>query len=114
MTHHDQRTLGEIAAALSLVWAGTALADQPSPPGRQRTSSELDRYEETPAAVAPAGTREVVAQIGQAGSGIEWSLTYRRPTDVTQSHPRSGHPATTAGIVLVLCTNLTPPGGPGC
>lgn len=111
MTHHDQRTLGEIAAALSLVWAGTALADQPSPPGEHGTSAELDGYGETPAAVASPGSGEFVAQINRAGNEIEWSLTYRNLTDVTQSHIQFGRPATPGGIVLFLCTNLTPPAG---
>jgi hypothetical protein len=101
MTHHDQRILGEIAAALSLVWAGTALADQPSPLGQHCTSSELNGYEETPAAIASAGSGE---QIDQPGSAIEWSLTYRNPDDVTQSAIHSGRPAATGGIVLFLRT----------
>jgi len=111
MTHHDQCILGEIAAALSLVWAGTALADQPSPPGQHRTSSERNGYEETPAAISPAGGSEYVAQINQAGTAIEWSLTYRDLTDAAPSHTYFGRPATTGDIVLFLCTNLTPPAG---
>lgn len=111
MTHHDQCILGEIAAALSLVWAGTALADQPSPPGQHRTSSELNGYEETPAAISSAGSGEFVAQINRSGTAIEWSLTYRNLADVTRSHTYFGRPATTGGIALFLCTNLTPAAG---
>ena len=111
MTHRHHRILAGIAAALLLAWAITAFADQPFPLGQHRTSSTLNGYEETPAAIASAGSGEFVAQINQAGTAIDWSLTYRNLTDVTQSHIHFGRPATSGGIVLFLCTNGTPPAG---
>jgi hypothetical protein len=69
-------------------------------------------YEETPAAISTPASGEFKARIRANGTELEYELTYRdTESAVTQAHIHFGRPATSGGIVLFLCTNLTPPVG---
>jgi len=67
-------------------------------------------YNETPSTINSPGSADFKARISQDGTAIDYKLTYRNlSSTVLQSHIHFGRPALTGGIVLFLCTNLTPP-----
>ena len=79
---------------------------------RTRFDTNLIGYEETPSTINSPATGEFSLRISKDGASIDYTLTYRdMPTGVTQSHIHFGRPALSGGIVLFLCTNLTPPAG---
>ena len=79
---------------------------------RTKFDTNLVGYEETPSTLNSPASGEFALRISKDGSSIDYKLTYRdMPTSVTQSHIHFGRPALTGGIVLFLCTNLTPPTG---
>lgn len=67
-------------------------------------------YQETPSTINSPGSGDFKIKIHSDGSAIDYELTYRDlSSTVLQSHIHFGRPALTGGIVLFLCTNLTPP-----
>jgi hypothetical protein len=98
-----KRILFVAAALLTVVFAAVAADD-----GTLRV--HLVGYQETPVTINTTGTADFTANIHGDGTAIDYELTYRNlSSPVTQSHIHFGRPATSGGIVLFLCTNLTPP-----
>jgi hypothetical protein len=92
--------------ALLTVSAAPALADQDT------VTARLSGYQETPLTINSLASGEFNATIRDDGTAIDYALTYRDlASAVTQAHIHFGRPATSGGIVLFLCTNLTPPDG---
>jgi hypothetical protein len=74
--------------------------------------TQLRGYDETPSTLNTPASGEFQLTIRDDGTAIDYELTYRdTPTAVTQAHIHFGAPALSGGIVLFLCTNLTPPAG---
>jgi len=100
-----KRILFLAGALLTLVFTAVAADD-----GALRV--HLTGYEETTATINTTGSGEFRARISQDGTAIDYELTYQNLSSApTQSHIHFGRPALTGGIVLYLCTNLTPPTG---
>jgi hypothetical protein len=93
-----------VASVLSLVVANPASADT--------IRTKLTGYDETPLTLDTTGTGKFKARILSRGTIIDYELSYRDlESAVTQAHIHFGRPAIGGGIVLFLCTNLTPPAG---
>jgi hypothetical protein len=93
-----------ILAAALLIAAAAASAET--------VRTELSGYEETPLTLDTAGSGKFTAKIRNGGTVIDYVLSYKNTeSPVTQAHIHFGRPAITGGIVLFLCTNLTPPAG---
>jgi hypothetical protein len=104
-----KRTLVLATAILALVAAPLAASDKDRDE-EQRVRTHLAGYNETPQTINSAGSGEFKAKISSDGTTIQYELTYRDlSSNILQSHIHFGRPATTGGIVLFLCTNLTPP-----
>jgi len=96
-----------VAAATLLMMVVTAVAADD-----QVIRVHLVGYQETPLTINTAATGEFKIKIHSDGSAIDYEETYRDlSSGVLQSHIHFGRPALTGGIVLFLCTNLTPPVG---
>jgi hypothetical protein len=104
MTH---RTVSvAVAAALAAASMSTALADG----GKSTFTTNLTGYQETPLTISSPGSGEFAAKVSKDGTEIQYVLSYRDlATNVLQAHIHFGRPALSGGIVLFLCTNLTPP-----
>jgi hypothetical protein len=75
-------------------------------------STHLIGYRETPLTINSTGSGDFEATISKDGTSITYTETYQDLSSaVLQSHIHFGRPAITGGIVLFLCTNLTPPAG---
>jgi hypothetical protein len=102
-----KRSLILAAAVLATVVAPLAANAQ-----ENTVQTRLVGYQETPQTINSPGSGEFRAKISHDGSTIDYELTYRDlSSSVLQSHIHFGRPATSGGIVLFLCTNLTPPAG---
>jgi len=100
-----RRNLILAAALLTMVAAPVAANKE-----EETVQTQLVGYQETPVTINSAGTGEFKAKVRQERTAIDYELTYRDLSSaVTQSHIHFGRPAITGGIVLFLCTNLTPP-----
>jgi hypothetical protein len=96
-------------AALAAVVTAPAFAHGD---GRTNFATNLVGYEETPSTINSPASGEFSLKISKDGTSIQYTLTYRDlPTAITQSHIHFGRPGLSGGIVLYLCTNLTPPAG---
>ena len=96
-----------VAAATLLMMVMTAVAADD-----EVIRVHLVGYQETPLTINTAATGEFKIKIHSDGSAIDYEETYRDlSSGVLQSHIHFGRPALTGGIVLFLCTNLTPPVG---
>ena len=106
-----KRTLVLATAILALVAAPLAASDRDKDRDEeQRVRTHLAGYNETPQTINSVGSGEFKAKISSDGTTIQYELTYRDlSSNILQSHIHFGRPATTGGIVLFLCTNLTPP-----
>jgi len=101
-----KRILVIAAALLTVIVAPVAANDE------EAIRVRLTGYQETPLTINSPASGEFKAKIHSDGSAIDYELTYRDlSSNVLQSHIHFGRPATTGGIVLFLCTNLTPPAG---
>ena len=102
------RLSGVLAAAFFLMVVAAVTA------GAETVSTRLIGYQETPATINSTGSGEFTAKISKDGTAIDYTETYRDLSSPmpTQSHIHFGRPGLTGGIVLFLCTNLTPPVGP--
>ena len=99
-----------VAAAALLTAFATPLVSADG--GKSSFSTTLNGYQETPVTINSAGSGEFAAKINNDGTAIEYVLNYRDlATNVLQSHIHFGRPGLSGGIVLFLCTNLTPPAG---
>ena len=109
-----KRTLVLATAILALVAAPLAASDKDKDRDRDDVvRTHLVGYNETPSTINSAASGEFRATISDDGTAIHYELTFRDlSSGVLQSHIHFGRPATTGGIVLFLCTNLTPPVGP--
>jgi hypothetical protein len=97
---------GVLFTAVLMMSVAPALADQDT------VTARLSGYQETPLTINSPGSAEFIATIREDGTSINYALTYRDlSSPVTQAHIHFGRPAITGGIVLFLCTNLTPPDG---
>jgi CHRD domain-containing protein len=80
--------------------------------GAETVKTRLIGYQETPSTINSAASGEFTVKIKKDGTAIDYVLTYRDlSSPVTQSHIHFGRAGFTGGIVLFLCTNLTPPAG---
>lgn len=101
-----KRMLFVTAALLILVAAPLAANEE------ETLRVHLTGYQETALTINTTGSGEFRAKISADGSAIDYEETYRDlSSSVLQSHIHFGRPAITGGIVLFLCTNLTPPAG---
>lgn len=97
-----------LAVAATLAAVGTSMVSAEG--GKSSFSTNLIGYQETPVTINSPGSGEFAAKISKDGSEIQYVLSYRGlTTNVLQAHIHFGRPAITGGIVLFLCTNLTPP-----
>lgn len=104
----SMRLTGVLAAALSAMVVMPVTADEDADTVRTRLSG----YNETPLTINSTGSGEFEARIRNDETTIEYTLTYRDTSStVLQSHIHFGRPAISGGVVLFLCTNLTPPTG---
>ena len=103
----SNRLSGVLAAGfLTIVVAPPVAADEAT------ITTRLVGYQETPLTINSAGSGEFKARNRDDGTAIDYELTYRDlSSPVTQAHIHFGRPATSGGVVLFLCTNLTPPAG---
>src|SRR5436309_1874484 len=99
-------TLVAVFALLAILGASQpAVADDE---GRALRAT-LTGFEETPTLSSP-GTGRFKARIHDHETMITFELHYEGvESAVTQAHIHLGRPAIAGGIVLFLCTNLTPP-----
>ena len=96
-----------VAAATLLMMVVTAVAADD-----EIIRVHLVGYQETPLTINTSASGEFKIKIHSDGSAIDYEETYRDlSSSVLQSHIHFGRPALTGGIVLFLCTNLTPPMG---
>ena len=96
-----------VAAATLLMMVVTAVAADD-----EIIRVHLVGYQETPLTINTSASGEFKIKIHSDGSAIDYEETYRDlSSGVLQSHIHFGRPAITGGIVLFLCTNLTPPAG---
>jgi len=105
MTH--LRIVYALAAMLALVTLNTpALASE------QHKAKLLEGLQETPAVITGA-TGSFILDIGKNDTSFDFELTYEgiEGGTVTQAHIHVGQPNVAGGIVIFLCTNLTPPVG---
>jgi len=101
-----------IAAAIAIAFATLSSVASADGGRSSSVSTNLTGYQETPATINSSGSGEFAAKISADGTQIQYVLRYRDlSTNVLQSHIHFGRPALTGGIVLFLCTNLTPPAG---
>jgi CHRD domain len=99
--------LGGVLAIASL-----AMAIAPAAAHDNNVSTHLIGYQETPATINSTGSGDFTATISKDGKSISYTESYQDlSSTVLQSHIHFGRPGLTGGIVLFLCTNLTPPLG---
>lgn len=73
--------------------------------------ARLRGFEEVPSVSTP-GQGFFFATLNPAGTALDFSLFYLTlQGGVAQAHIHVGNPGVNGGIVLFLCTNLTPPAG---
>ncbi len=78
----------------------------------ETVTTRLIGYQETPQTINSAASGEFKATIHEDGTAIDYELTYRNlSSSPTQAHIHFGRPGLSGGVVLFLCTNLTPPAG---
>jgi CHRD domain len=74
--------------------------------------ARLRGTEETPVPIATAGQGFFLAVPNASQTQLDYTLVYfSLGSSVTQAHIHFGPPGISGGIVLFLCTNLTPPAG---
>ena len=75
-------------------------------------TTQLVGYQETPATINSAASGEFKATIHDDGTAFDYEVTYQNlSSPPLQSHIHFGRPGLSGGVVLFLCTNLTPPVG---
>jgi CHRD domain-containing protein len=101
------RTIALLAAMFAFVTLNTsALADE------KHQAKLLEGVQETPAVITGAsGSFDM--DIAKGDGSFDFELTYGsiEGGSVTQAHIHVGQPNVAGGIVIFLCTNLTPPAG---
>ena len=105
MTH--LRIVYALAAMLVFIAVNTpALASE------QHKAKLLQGLQETPAVITGA-TGSFILDIGKNDTSFDFELTYEgiEGGTVTQAHIHVGQANVAGGIVIFLCTNLTPPAG---
>jgi CHRD domain len=101
---------GVLFTALLTMSVAPALADKDA--DKDTITARLSGFQETPLTISSPGSAVFIATIRADETAIDYVLTYRDlSSPVTQSHIHFGRPAISGGIVLFLCTNLTPPDG---
>jgi hypothetical protein len=97
-------TLSAVALACGATVCAAAAEDT--------VTTRLLGYQETPQTINSAASGEFKATIHDDGTAIDYELTYRAlSSSPTQAHIHFGRPGLSGGVVLFLCTNLTPPVG---
>ena len=95
-----------------LVLLAAAAVAAPAFGGNFTFPTTLSGYNETTLTLNSPGNGSFIAKVSKDELSIAYTLTYSdMPTNVTQSHIHFGRPSLTGGVVLFLCTNLTPPSG---
>lgn len=108
-----KRNLVLAATILAVMVAPLAASDKDKDNNDRVVRTHLVGYQETPLTINSPASGEFKATISDDGTTIHYELTWRDlSSGVLQSHIHFGRPAITGGIVLYLCTNLTPPVGP--
>jgi CHRD domain len=100
-----------LVATIAAVFAAPLFAHDNNN-GRSVFATNLNGYQETPVTINSAGSGNFALRISKDGTSIQYQLSYKNlPSDVTQAHIHFGRPSLTGGVVLFLCTTLTPPAG---
>jgi hypothetical protein len=101
------------ATIFAVIVAPLAASDKDKDNDDRVVRTHLVGYQETPLTINSPASGEFRATISEDGTAIHYEETWRDlSSGVLQSHIHFGRPAITGGIVLFLCTNLTPPVGP--
>ena len=104
---HRRSVCTAVIAAISVMFAGPALAH-----GKRTFPTILSGYNETPQTLNSVASGEFKATVSKDETSIDYVLTYRDiGSSVSQAHIHFGRPSLSGGVVLFLCTNLTPPAG---
>jgi CHRD domain len=104
------KNLRQYWKALSALALATAVA--PAVAQQLPFAAHLNGYEEAPLTINAPGDGDFKAVVSADRASIAYMLTFRNmSSNVTQSHIHFGRPAIAGGVVLFLCTNLTPPAG---
>ncbi len=75
-------------------------------------NTNLSGYQETPSTINSAASGDFKLRISRDETSINYELSYKDlPSAITQAHIHFGRPALSGGVVLFLCTTLTPPAG---
>jgi hypothetical protein len=100
-----------LAAAVITLYAAPASAHD-FRGDRSSFNVNLSGYQETPTTINSTGSGDFKLRISRDESSIQYELSYRNvPSAVTQAHIHFGRPSLSGGVVLFLCSNLTPPVG---
>ena len=99
----------QIGEGLVILAAFMILIGAPGPVAAETISARLRGFEEVPA-VSTTGTGHFQGTISDATS-IDFVLDYTLEGTVQQAHIHVGQTSVNGGIVIFLCTNLTPPPG---
>jgi hypothetical protein len=101
-----------LTGVLAVMFLALAVAPAATNDVIDKISTHLVGYREAPLTINSNGSGDFKATISQDGTSITYTETYQDlSSTVTQSHIHFGRPATTGGVVVFLCTNLTPPSG---
>ena len=86
--------------------------DTPALASEQHKAKLLEGLQETPAVITGA-TGSFLLDIGKNDTSFDFELSYEgiEGGSVTQAHIHVGQANVAGGIVIFLCTNLTPPAG---
>jgi hypothetical protein len=103
-----KRNVAIAATILAILVVPLAASDRDNDDRVVRT--HLTGYQETAQTINTPAAGDFKATISDDGTAIHYELTWHDlSANVLQSHIHFGRPALTGGIVLFLCTNLTPP-----
>jgi hypothetical protein len=79
---------------------------------RSTFTTNLSGYQETPSTINSPASGEFKLRVSRDATSIQYELSYKDlPSAITQAHIHFGRPALSGGVVLFLCTTLTPPAG---
>jgi CHRD domain-containing protein len=77
--------------------------------------ARLSGFLETPASISTAGTGKLTLRLNAAENSADFELTYSglEGTTVSAAQIQLGQPATSGGVMVVLCPTATTPACPG-
>jgi hypothetical protein len=106
------RTRKTVAIGLPLVVAASLAAVVVAHDEPRIGHAHLSGFEETPSTLSSPGSGTLDVAISRDEDSLRYRLHYEGlVTPVQQAHIHLGRPATSGGIMVFFCTNLTPPTG---